>query len=396
MCATTQQGKISPYLAGDYYVLSEKEFGSLISKFTLGLDGQVSGDLEFLFKTLNIPDSKNYPTVKWSMDERGAIALFFCNEHVCKYQSRISLYGISEDSYKVSAVYNNYTGIVKGLQFADQKVYYPFVKNSKDYEYIINMKSENKATNLSVKAVLGISDKLFEQLLKGINKDDIYSFTLLQDQYGDLKGDDDYNKYVGVYCNDYENPELTNRVKLKFDEFEFNSRKSEYNKIKKQKYVLIKFTNMDKCGVDNFDFKKSAYVFENFEDIFFKYGTYENFKVGDVAKFYRNSTGNFSIVPFLKYNKPLLLKMEPQAAKNFQDNYLVNKKFNDKVELYILAKVIKPEAQQYRDYECKRINTDDKYLCSSYNTVNFKQVIINPIKALAVDKTSNEKIFISE
>lgn len=391
MCTTTQPGKISRYLAGDYYVLSEKEFGSLISKFTLGFDGQVSGDLEFLFKTLNIPDRNNYPTVKWSMDERGSIALFFCNEHVCKYQSRISLYGISEDNYKVSAVYNNYTDIVKRLQFADQKVLYPFVKNTNDYESILKIKKEiDDRNNLAGENQVKLQ-KSIDQLLKGINKDDIYSFTLLQDERGRIVGNDEYYKFIQAYFNNYENPDISNSQKLGFDEFEFNSRKKDYHKILQQKYILIKLESMEKLGVNTFDFKKNSYVFENFGDLFYTFGNYKDYELHAIADSYVNSTGYSEFVFLLKYNKSLLLKMSSQVAKSFQDNYLIDKKLNSKIGLYILVKVIKTEINQYRN----RTNIF-KYEIPSFNTVSFKQVIVNPIKALAIDKTNNERIFLSE
>ncbi len=391
MCSTTQPGKNSPESVGDYYILSDEEFGSLISKFTLEHDGQVTGDLQFIYKAINNPDVKSLPIIRWSTDDNGFIILSFCNTSACSYKVQLSVFYLGEDMNKTYATYKNYYKEVKGLRFSDQAIYYPCAQGTQNYEAIIKIKKEiNEKENLAKENQIKLQ-KSVEQLFKGLKKDDVYSFSLVQDKDGNIVGNDEYYKFIQAYFNNYENPDINNYEELKIDEFEFNSRKKDYHEILQQKYLLIKLESMEKMGVDTFDFKKNSYVFENFEDLFYTFGEYKNYELKAIADSYVNSTGNTELAFLLKYNKPLLLKMPSQVAKSFQDNYLKDKKFNNKISLYILAKIVKTEINQYRN----RTNIY-KYEIPTFNTVRFKRVIINPVKVLAINKTNYERIFISE
>ena len=387
-CTSTQPVNLQKAEVTDYYIFSKTEFCSVIAKFTLENNGQISGDTGFLYDIFKISNPENYKKVTWSIDQSGYIYISFCDENDCKSTNSIRILNMSNDDNRIPSIYLPYNNKLQYLKFGinDQNSIFPFVKNKTDLDEFLNMKAVLDKRN----------NEIIEPLLKGFKKEDVYSFTLTKKNNFVKNNNEEFNKYLEAFFNNYENPTIKNQIQLIIDEFAFNAKKEELQRIRQKKYLLIRFDNIESISVNKFNFKKNEYAIDSLDVSF------SNYTMNFIPHYSTNSEAKIEYIPFLKFNKSISLKMSEQEGKIFKDNYIISKSdnqvFNEKLEFYILAKVIKTEINKYRDYKCRRINPNDvlsKTYCYSSDEFNYKQVILKPLKIVAIDKTSNEK-FVSE
>jgi len=199
---------------------------------------------------------------------------------------------------------------------------------------------------------------------KNITQDDIIFITSNNQNMKIENEDADIKDFWLAYFNDKEN-KIYNNMSFDGDEFKFNEKKQTFEKIKKKKYILIRF-NMVK-NVPEYDFKTTAFTFTDkqlFHNSFFRVWW---FRDKSYAK--PDEKDNYFFIPSLSMVKPIKIKMPIEIAKSLKQN-------TKKCELIVLYQITNSQVKTFRESYTK-----DSYGIIKRNPyeIKIKQLYLKPL-----------------
>lgn len=345
-------------IIGDWYILSNDEFGKIDHKITFNTDGHVISKLKNIFKPGGPSDEYTGNTSLWEISSEdkynGELIIKTINSNGSIVEKDTIIFNYSkiernkflndnekdkiEDFIKLS-IYRPYLKYIKVCYIYGQG-HWPaiYVKGEESLTEIINLHNalvDKENTRI---------DNLAKSLISNLKENDVYNIIYK----------DEYDLFLLSYFNNRENPNIENNIIYKFDEFKFEKDKIIFNKIKNIKYILNVF---DMTTIPEYDFKTKGFIISQ---PFMK----EHFLI--------NNWVSFKIV------NPLKLLIKPEQAEIFINKYKITEKehafnhgrnrdyntdfkninfyFTKPYKLIVLFKVLKNEKLNSIIGEIKQIN----------------------------------------